>query len=168
MSVKHGCPLQQQSKIWQNLPVLRFEPATPQGMISRKCEKPLDELTSQVWLLYDNLNFKYYTIIYFYRGKYDGLAPRGKQYSPSPKGEVNIASRGELNHRIYRGKSKLLFYYMNFVKLVFEEHICRINHKETPMTLSATINIWRETMRNVVSTSDEVAIALYFFAQPRF
>ena len=35
---------------------------------------------------------QYYTIIYFYRGKYDGLAPRGKQYSPSPKGEVNIAS----------------------------------------------------------------------------
>ena len=45
---------------------------------------------------------------------------------------------------------------MNFVKLVFEEHICRINHKETPMTLSATIKIWRETTRNVVSTSDDV------------
>ena len=27
---------------------------------------------------------RYYTIIYFYRGKYDGLAPREKQYSPSP------------------------------------------------------------------------------------
>ena len=62
---------------------------------------------------YRNINikytfFKYYTIIYFYRGKYDDLAPRGKQYSPSPKGEVNIASRGELNHRIYRGKSKII------------------------------------------------------------
>ena len=33
--------------------------------------------------------------------------PRDKQYSPSPKGEVNIASRGELNHRIYLGKSKI-------------------------------------------------------------
>ena len=33
----------------------------------------------------------YYTIIYFYRGKYDkydGLAPREKQYSPSPKGDI--------------------------------------------------------------------------------
>ena len=51
---------------------------------------------------------QYYTIIYFYRGKYDGLAPREKQYSQSRKGEVNIASRGELNHRIYRGKSKII------------------------------------------------------------
>ena len=51
---------------------------------------------------------KYYTIFYFYRSKYDGLATREKQYSPSPKGEVNIASRGELNHRIYRGKSKII------------------------------------------------------------
>ena len=50
----------------------------------------------------------YYTIIYFYRGKYDGLAPREKQYSPSPKGEVNIAFQRERNHRIYRGKSKII------------------------------------------------------------
>ena len=60
---------------------------------------------------------------------------------------------------------------MNFVKLVFEEHICRINHKETIMTLSATIKIWRETTRNVVSTSDDVIRGSYrviFFAQPRF
>ena len=42
-----------------------------------------------------------YTIIYFYRCKYDGLAPR--EYS----GSVNIASRGEHNHRICRGKSKI-------------------------------------------------------------
>ena len=50
---------------------------------------------------------------------------------------------------------------MNFVKLVFEEHICRINHKETPMTLFATIKIWRETPRNVVSTSDDVIRGSY-------
>ena len=36
---------------------------------------------------------------------------------------MNIASLGELNHRIYRGKSKIIVYYMNFVKLVLEEHI---------------------------------------------
>ena len=54
---------------------------------------------------------------------------------------------------------------MNFVKLVFEEHICRINHKETSMTLSATSRIWRETSRALYlprMTSPEVAIALYF------
>ena len=28
------------------------------------------------------------------RGKYDALAPREKQYSPKPKGEVYIASLG--------------------------------------------------------------------------
>ena len=60
---------------------------------------------------------------------------------------------------------------MNFVKLVFEEHICRINHEETSMTLSATSRIWRETSRALYlprMTSPEVAIALYCFAQPRF
>ena len=60
---------------------------------------------------------------------------------------------------------------MKFVKLVFEEHICHINHKETSITLSATSRIWRETSRALYiprMTSPEVAIALYFFAQPRF
>ena len=55
---------------------------------------------------------------------------------------------------------------MNFVKLVFEEHIC---HKETSM--SATSRIWCETSRALYlprMTSSEVAIALYFFAQPQF
>ena len=55
---------------------------------------------------------------------------------------------------------------MNFMKLVFdEEHKCRINHKETSMTLSATSWIWRETSRALYlprMTSSEVAIALYF------
>ena len=78
-----------------------------------------------------------YTIIYFYQGKYDGLAPREKQYSLSLKGEVNIASRRELaprekqyslslkgevniasrrelNHCIYRGKSKIIGYAPQF------------------------------------------------------
>ena len=49
-----------------------------------------------------------HTIIYFYRGKYDGLAPREKQYSPRPSSSGNIASLGELNHRIYRGKRKII------------------------------------------------------------
>ena len=60
---------------------------------------------------------------------------------------------------------------MNVVKLVFEEHICRINHKETYMTLSATSRIWRETSRALylpLMTLSEVAIALYFFAQLQF
>ena len=93
----------------------------------------------------------YYTIIYFYRGKY------------------GLASRGELNHRIYRGKSKISV--LLHVHLVFEEHICRINLKETSMMLSATIKIWRETSLALYPpqmTSSEVAIALNLFAQPRF
>ena len=34
------------------------------------------------------------------------LAFLEKQYSPRPVGSANIASLGELNHRIYLGKSK--------------------------------------------------------------
>ena len=55
---------------------------------------------------------------------------------------------------------------MNVVKLVFEEHIYRINHKET-----STITIWHETSLALylpLMRSSEVAIALYLFAQPRF
>ena len=49
-------------KIWQNLEVPHFDPAPPQGhMMSGECEQPLDELTVQVWLLYDHPNFKYWT-----------------------------------------------------------------------------------------------------------
>ena len=34
-------------------------PPIPQGYVmSLKCEQPLDELTVQVWLLYDHPNFK--------------------------------------------------------------------------------------------------------------
>ena len=54
---------------------------------------------------------------------------------------------------------------MKFVKLVFEEHICRINHKETLITLSATSRIWRKSSQALYlprMTSPEVAIALYF------
>ena len=35
----------------------------PQGRVmSVRCEQPLDELTVQVWLLYDHPNFKYCTL----------------------------------------------------------------------------------------------------------
>ena len=38
-------------------------PPHPQGqVISVKCEQPFDELTVQVWLLYDHPNFKYCTL----------------------------------------------------------------------------------------------------------
>ena len=38
-------------------------PPHPQGHVMLvKCEQPLDELTVQVWLLYDHLNFKYSTL----------------------------------------------------------------------------------------------------------
>ena len=39
-------------------------PPRPQGhVMSVKCEQPLDELTVQVWLLYDHPNFKYCTLL---------------------------------------------------------------------------------------------------------
>ena len=38
-------------------------PPHPQGYeMSVKCQQPLDELTIQVWLLYDHPNFKYWTL----------------------------------------------------------------------------------------------------------
>ena len=38
-------------------------PPIPHGdMMSVRCEQPLDELTVQVWLLYDQPNFKYCTL----------------------------------------------------------------------------------------------------------
>ena len=58
--VKHGYSWQWQS---QNLLVLHFDPASPQGHVtSVKCEHPIDELIVQVWLLYDHPNFQYCTL----------------------------------------------------------------------------------------------------------
>ena len=38
-------------------------PSHPRGhVMSVKCEQPLDELTVQVWLLYDHQNFNYCTL----------------------------------------------------------------------------------------------------------
>ena len=45
-------------EIWQNLLVKHFDPAPLQGYVmSGKCEQPSDELTVQVWLLYDHPNY---------------------------------------------------------------------------------------------------------------
>ena len=52
---------------------------------------------------------------------------------------MNIASPGELNHRINRGKSKIIVLLHEFR----ETSVCRINNNETSMTLSATSEIWR-------------------------
>ena len=62
--VKHGCPRRQQS---QNMAKISksyiLTPPHPQGQVmSAKCEEPIDELTVQVWLLYDHPNFKYCTL----------------------------------------------------------------------------------------------------------
>ena len=37
------------------------QPHSQGHVMSGKCVQPLDELTVQVWLLYDHLNFKYCT-----------------------------------------------------------------------------------------------------------
>ena len=62
--VKHGCPRRQQS---QNMAKISksyiLTPPHPQGQVmSVKCEEPIDELTVQVWLLYDHQNFNYCTL----------------------------------------------------------------------------------------------------------
>ena len=56
-------PVSTESKYGKNLQVLQFDPTPPQGhLMSVKCEEPIDELTVQVWLLYDHPNFKYCTL----------------------------------------------------------------------------------------------------------
>ena len=58
--VKHRCPRQQQS---QNMAKISksyiLTPPHPKGhVMSVNCEEPIDELTVQVWLLYDHPNIK--------------------------------------------------------------------------------------------------------------
>ena len=62
--VKHGCPRWQQSPNMAKFLSPKFWPRpNPRGhVMSVKCEKPLDELTVQVWLQYDHPNFKYCTL----------------------------------------------------------------------------------------------------------
>ena len=62
--VKHRCPRRQQSQTMAKISKSYIlSPPHPQGhVMSVKCEQPLDELTVQVWLLYDHPNFKYCTL----------------------------------------------------------------------------------------------------------
>ena len=62
--VKHGCPRQQQSQnMAKSLSPTFWPRPTPQGHgMSMKNEEAIDELTVQVWLLYDHPNFKYCTL----------------------------------------------------------------------------------------------------------
>ena len=62
--VKHRCPRRQQSQTMAKISKSYILTTPhPQGhVMSVKCEQPLDELTVQVWLLYDHLNFKYCTL----------------------------------------------------------------------------------------------------------
>ena len=62
--VKHGCPWRRQSQTMAKISKSYIlNPPHPQGhVMSVKCEQPLDELTVQVWLLYDHPNFKYCTL----------------------------------------------------------------------------------------------------------
>ena len=59
--VKHRCPRQQQSpNIAKISKSYILTPPDPQGhQMSVKCEEPLNELTVQVWLLYNHPNFNY-------------------------------------------------------------------------------------------------------------
>ena len=64
MFVKHGCPRRQQSQTMAKISKSYIlTPPHPQGhLMSLNSEHPLDELTFQVWLLYDHPNFKYCTL----------------------------------------------------------------------------------------------------------
>ena len=69
--VKHGCPRRQQS---QNIAKISYilTPPHPQGhVMSVKYEEPIDELTVQVWLLYDHPN-----LILHFVCKRDGITTR--------------------------------------------------------------------------------------------
>ena len=62
--VKHRCPRRQQSQTMAKISKSSIlTPPHPQGhVMSVKWEQPFDELTVQVWLLYDHPNFKYCTL----------------------------------------------------------------------------------------------------------
>ena len=62
--MKHGCPRRQQIQTLAKFSTSYILTLPyPQGhLMSLKCEQPLDELTVQVWLLYDHPNFKYCTL----------------------------------------------------------------------------------------------------------
>ena len=48
--VKHWCPRRQRQNMAKSLSPKFWPRPTPRGMMSVKCEQPLDELTVQVWL----------------------------------------------------------------------------------------------------------------------
>ena len=62
--VKHGCHRRQQSQNMAKISksYILTPPHPKRHGMSVKCEKPIDELTVQVWLLYDHQNFKYCTL----------------------------------------------------------------------------------------------------------
>ena len=65
--MKHRCPWRQQSqnmaKISESYILTLPHLQGLQGLVmSVKCEEPIEELTVQVWLLYEQQNFKYCTL----------------------------------------------------------------------------------------------------------
>ena len=63
--VKHGCHRRQQSQTMAKISKSYIlTPPNPQWYVMPvKYEQPLDELTVQVWLLYDRPNFRYCTLL---------------------------------------------------------------------------------------------------------
>ena len=62
--VKHGCPRRQQSQTMAKISksYILTPPNPPGACEVSEVWQPLDELTVQVWLLYDHPNFKYCTL----------------------------------------------------------------------------------------------------------
>ena len=83
-------------------------PPLPQGhVISGRGEQPLDELTSQVWLLYHHPNFKYcifYVSWQNYRRTDKLTDGRTIQLLDAPKGPFSRGHKNKLNTKVYRDR----------------------------------------------------------------
>ena len=72
-----------------------------------KCEEPIDELTVQVWLLYDHPNFKYCTL--FVSGTELRTDRRTVRLLDAPSGPLGRGHKNEISSYILYYFRKLLF-----------------------------------------------------------
>ena len=79
----------------------------PQGhVMSVKCEQPLDELTVQVWLLYDHPNFKYCTLFISKTELQTDKLTDGQTIQTLDAPPADLSGRG---HKNYGTKWKVLW-----------------------------------------------------------
>ena len=114
--VKHGCPPRQQSQTMAKISksyILTLP--HPQGhVMSVKCEQPLDELTVQVWLLYDHPHFKYCTL--FISGT--ELQTDGRTDDPNTRCPRRTFQAGGTKKKLRKGP-----WWQIYIRLVFKLYI---------------------------------------------